>query len=90
MKLPITLSMLALAAFAAGMTAFQAPADAYHRHRGRNIAIGIGAAAATAIILSEAARAERRRGYRYSCAELYDRCDAGSNWACERYERRCE
>ncbi len=89
MKHSISLAMVALAAFAFGMTGFDTTAEA--RHRGRNLAIGIGAAAATAIILSGAARADGRRRYgRYSCGDLYDMCSEGRDWACRKYERRCE
>lgn len=82
--------MLALAAFAGAMTAFDTSAQA--GHRGRGLAIGLTAAAATAIILSESARAERRhyRRYRMSCRELYYRCEDGSAWACDKYDYRCD
>ena len=89
MKHSLTFAMLALAAFAFGMSAFDTSAEA--RIRGRHVAIGLGAAAATAIILSGAARADERRRYRrYSCADLYDMCSEGRDWACHKYERRCE
>lgn len=85
--------MIALSAFAFGAASFESPAEA--RHRGRNLAIGLGAAAATAVIIGSASRAHAddyyyRRRFRMSCGELADRCDAGSGWACDRYERRCE
>ena len=89
MKHSISLAMAALAAFAISTAAFDNSAEA--RIRGRHVAIGLGAAAATAIILSGAARADERRRYRrYSCEDLYDLCSEGRDWACHKYERRCE
>ncbi|MBL8881573.1 MAG: hypothetical protein JNL45_00820 [Hyphomicrobium sp.] len=86
----LSLTAIALFAFGLGMTSFHSEADA---RRGRNVAIGVAAGLATMAIISEAARADerRRRGdRRYSCERLMDKCDAGEDWACEKYERRCD
>lgn len=91
MSRTMSVAMIALSVFLTGLTAFESPAEA--GRRGRNLAIGLGAAAAAAIILSETARASERRSYRrsrMSCGELADRCEDGSDWACERYYRRCD
>ena len=89
MKL-LSLAAIALFAFGFGMTSFRSEADA---RTGRNVAIGVAAGLATMAIISEATRADERRrrsDRRYSCGRLMDRCDAGQDWACEKYERRCE
>lgn len=89
MKSPIALLSAALVAVPM-MVAAPDTADA--GHRGRNIAIGAAAAIAGVAILSGAARADRRyyrRGYyRYSCSQLYSRCNYGDAWACERFDDR--
>ncbi len=86
----LPIAAVALSAFGFGMTSFHSEADA---GRGRNVAIGVAAGVATMAIIAGAARADerRRRGdRRYSCGRLMERCDAGEDWACEKYERRCE
>ncbi|MGL4396213.1 MAG: hypothetical protein ACRCS9_06725 [Hyphomicrobium sp.] len=75
-----------------------------HSGRNLAIGLVAGAAAA-AIIAGSANASERRSrstyraygdddGYRVvrrrpTCGQLLDRCNAGSDWACDRYERRC-
>jgi hypothetical protein len=88
-------------ASAAGLSALSAKAkptveksaliEVRRRHHGRNAALGVAAIVGTAILLNEAARADGRRRYRRgsSCWELLDRCEAGSERACYRYEDRC-
>lgn len=60
----------------------------YRRRRGRNAALGILGAAAAAAIVSEAVRAEERRG-RPSCRTLDYRCSRGSRRACYDFDEFC-
>jgi hypothetical protein len=91
-----TLTTLLAASLVALPMVVTAPQSADAGKRGRNIAIGAAAVIAGAAILSGAARAERRREYygyrrgyyRHSCSELYDRCNYGQDWACERFDDR--
>jgi len=82
--------LMALCAFGLGMTSFHSDAEA-GRRTGRNVAIGVAAGLATMAIISGAARAnERERRGRNSCARLLDKCEDGQEWACDKYEARCE
>lgn len=86
----------ALTAFSLALASFAGAADA--GHRGRNAAIGVAAGIATlAIIAGASSRAHahdyddgdyqpRRSSWRARCERLYDRCNDGSDWACEKYE----
>lgn len=84
----LTIAAMALFAFSLGITSFQSDANA--GRRGRNVAIGVGVGLATMAIIAGAANANERRRGRNSCARLMEACDDGEDWACEKYERRCD
>ncbi|MEZ5900745.1 MAG: hypothetical protein AB7S74_03190 [Hyphomicrobium sp.] len=85
-----SIATMALFAFAMAMTSFHSEALA-GKHTGRNVAIGVAAGLATMAIISGAARAnDRARQGRNYCARLMDKCDDGQEWACDKYEDRCE
>lgn len=88
----ISALMAGLMVFSIGLTTLADHADAGHRSR-RNAAVGValGAAALAVIAASKNARADeeyrpRRNSWRNRCMRLLDRCNDGSNWACEKYE----
>lgn len=93
-----TASILAtgLMVFSLALTSSGGTADA--GHRGRNTAIGVAAGIATLAIIAGAssrrAHADdyddgehhHHHSYRGRCERLLDRCNDGSDWACEKYE----
>lgn len=88
MKTLATTSLAALMAMFAVMPASTTPAEARH---GRGLAIGAGVVLGAAA-LAAAAEARDRRGYswRRQCRRWYIRCEDGSDWACEKYDRHCD
>ena len=67
------------------------PAEA--GRRGRNVAVGVLAGAAALAIIANSNRAHasdysygRRDGWRARCNRWYNRCQDGSDWACEKFE----
>lgn len=86
-------ALMALSAVAPAMTT-----DAEAR-RGRGAAIGAGVAlgilGAAAIAGANRSYADdgygydRGYGYRDACGKWAYRCDRGSGWACDKYERNC-
>ena len=95
MKFMTTTALVALLAFGAALPATSTPAEAGHR-RGALIAGGI-ILGATALAIAGSRRAhastpdyddDEDEAYRRQCRRLEHRCNEGSDWACERYERR--
>ncbi len=88
MKKIATMAFTTLLAFSAALPATTAPADA--RNRGAKIAAGVlvGAAALAIIANSDRANASRSRraSWQRNCDRLYDRCQNGSDYACEKFE----
>jgi hypothetical protein len=91
MKKLATTSLAALMAVSAVMPAMTTSAEAGH---GRGVAIGagviLGAAALAAAANAADAREYRRSRWRQRCRYWYNRCEDGSDWACEKYENRCD
>lgn len=93
-KLP-TLALTALTLFSVLATIASTDAEARRRHHGRNVALGVlGTAAAVAIIAGSSRSAYADDDYRYRrgpsrCDRLAYRCNNGSDWACDKYERTC-
>lgn len=91
MKKLATTSLAAVMAVSAVMMSMTTSAEA---RRGRNLAIGAGVVLGAAALAAAANRAEareyRRSGWRSRCRRWYHRCEDGSDWACEKYERNCD
>ena len=83
-----TIGVLAVSLIAIASQFNAPPAQAWHG-RGLGLGLGILGGVAAAVIISDAARAEGRRRGGY-CSRLLDRCDYGEDWACRRFQYRCE
>ena len=83
------LSLKAIAIIAAASMAFAAPALAdhrdYHESKGEAVIGIIGEVIGGAIEQKEREEEHARR-----CRRWNERCEDGSDWACERYESRCD
>jgi hypothetical protein len=81
------MSLKAIVIVAASGFAFAAPASAdhYHDHKGEAVIGIIGG-----IIEGAIEEKEREEEHAQRCARWFERCEEGSEWACERYERRCD
>jgi hypothetical protein len=95
MRIITTTALAALLAFGAALPATSTDAEAGHR-RGALIAGGI-ILGATALAIAGSRRAhasspdyadDEDEAFRRRCHQLEHRCDAGSDWACEKFERR--
>ncbi len=101
MKQLTALGLSALMASTLVLPNLSVPADA---RNGRNAAIAAGAVlgVAAAVALSSRARADDgyydrrdygyrgdRGGYGNDCRRLSYKCDRGSDWACEKFDRNC-
>ncbi len=98
MKTLVSASMAALIAIGAVLPATTQPADA--RNRGAKIAAGVILGAAALAIIGSSGRAHARdrdngsedaqlSRYQRRCQNLSDRCDNGSQFACDKYEDDC-
>lgn len=96
MKAIFTTSLAALIAITAALPATTQPAEA--RNRGAKIAAGVVLGAAALAIIANSNRAHasddgdyepRLNRYQRRCQKLSDRCDNGSQWACDKYEDDC-
>ncbi len=90
MKLSMTLKAavlcLAAASFLPG-SAYAYDDDDHHGSRGDAVIGIIGGVISSAI---EAERAEKEsRQLERRCARWQNRCESGSEWACEKYENNC-
>lgn len=92
MKKFVSASLAALLAVTAMIPATSTVAEA--RNRGRNVAIGAGIILGAAALAAAANRSEARgyrsdrRGFWATCRKWYRQCDAGNDYACEKYETR--
>ncbi len=97
MKKLATSALAVLMAFSAAIPVATTSAEA--RNRGAKIAGGIILGAAALAIIANSNRANageyrrsgdygRRDGWRSQCRRWYNRCQDGSNWACEKFETR--
>jgi hypothetical protein len=95
MKFMTTTALAALLAFGAALPVTSTSAQAGHR-RGALIAGGV-ILGATALAIAGSRRAhasevyvddDEDEAFRRQCRRLEHRCNEGSDWACERYDRR--
>jgi hypothetical protein len=87
MKKFVTLKAIVIVA--ASCVAFAAPASAdhYYNHESKGEAvIGI----IGGIIEGAIEQKEQEEEHARRCARWHERCEDGSDWACERYENRCD
>lgn len=85
------ISLKAIAIIAATSMAFSAPASAHDddddhdASPGEEVVIGI-----IGEVIGNAVERKQEKEFERQCRRWYERCEDGNDYACERYENRCD
>lgn len=90
MKKALYSSLIALTAISTVLPTLTTPAEA---RRGRNLAIGAGVILGAAALAAASSRRAHADEHYYNggsqCRRWRYRCNHGSDWACEKFDRHC-